>query len=612
MAINFPATSGQPTDGSYTHTVGNITWLWDGLTWRSGVSSSTNESDPIFTSSAAGSITSTHIANWNEAYSWGQGGNGASVTTSDTAPTSPSDGDLWWQSDTGYLKIYYNDGDSNQWVDASPGGNGSGGGGGGISLASLSVTSNSVGTAALTYNNTNGVFSYTPPDLSAYLTSLGDAAGVTTTKITYWDTAYGWGDHANSGYITSYTEVDTLDTVTGRGATTTNNIGVGNLTTTGVVIDDANVQINRDGSGTLKIAVAGSNHLDIYANVTTMKAGSSADKTALKLTSPGAVELYYDSNKKFETTTNGVTITGALTAGGLTYPTTNGTNDQVLSSDGAGNVQWVDQSSGSPGQIYSIAVTAPSSSVYNLSGIDRLGSVSGDNASITVNEGDTIEFVLSSGASHPFYIRDTSGGTSVSNPTVSNQGATSGQVSWTPQISNGGSVGSYVYQCGNHSGMVGTITVRARNTVNEIDTLDSVTGRGATTTNNIGVGNLTATGVTVSGTVTDSKGDLRTIPINSHTANYTLLVSDAGTVVSIDGASGAVDITIPNAIFSAGQMITILNNGGQDVNIIQGTSTTVRYTDTGNSGNRTMDSYSSATILVKDSNLMYVSGTRFK
>ena len=59
-------------------------------------------------------------------------------------------------------------------------------------------------------------------------------------------------------------------------------------------------------------------------------------------------------------------------------------------------------------------------------------------------------------------------------------------------------------------------------------------------------------------------------------------------------------------------MITILNNGGQDVNIVQGTSTTVRYTDTGNAGNRTMDTYSSATILVKDSNLMFVSGTRFK
>lgn len=48
---------------------------------------------------------------------------------------------------------------------------GGGGGGGGIALTDLSVTTNSAGTAALTYNNSNGQFSYTPPDLSGYLTS---------------------------------------------------------------------------------------------------------------------------------------------------------------------------------------------------------------------------------------------------------------------------------------------------------------------------------------------------------------------------------------------------------------------------------------------------------
>ena len=48
---------------------------------------------------------------------------------------------------------------------------GGGGGGGGIALSDLSVTTNSAGTAALTYNNSNGQFSYTPPDLSGYLTS---------------------------------------------------------------------------------------------------------------------------------------------------------------------------------------------------------------------------------------------------------------------------------------------------------------------------------------------------------------------------------------------------------------------------------------------------------
>ena len=46
------------------------------------------------------------------------------------------------------------------------------GGGGGIALTDLSVTTASAGTAGLAYNNTSGVFTYTPPDLSSYLTSV--------------------------------------------------------------------------------------------------------------------------------------------------------------------------------------------------------------------------------------------------------------------------------------------------------------------------------------------------------------------------------------------------------------------------------------------------------
>ena len=44
------------------------------------------------------------------------------VIISDSAPSSPNAGDLWWDSDSGELKIYYNDGDSAQWVDATSGG----------------------------------------------------------------------------------------------------------------------------------------------------------------------------------------------------------------------------------------------------------------------------------------------------------------------------------------------------------------------------------------------------------------------------------------------------------------------------------------------------------
>ena len=33
MAINFPSTTGQPTDGSLTHTAAGVTWAWDGESW---------------------------------------------------------------------------------------------------------------------------------------------------------------------------------------------------------------------------------------------------------------------------------------------------------------------------------------------------------------------------------------------------------------------------------------------------------------------------------------------------------------------------------------------------------------------------------------------------
>ena len=36
----------------------------------------------------------------------------------DAAPSSPLNGNLWWDSSTGRLKIYYEDIDSSQWVDA--------------------------------------------------------------------------------------------------------------------------------------------------------------------------------------------------------------------------------------------------------------------------------------------------------------------------------------------------------------------------------------------------------------------------------------------------------------------------------------------------------------
>ena len=51
---------------------------------------------------------------------------------------------------------------------------------GGIALTDLSVTVAAAGSANLSYNNTTGVFTYTPPDLSSYLTSFTETNDLTS------------------------------------------------------------------------------------------------------------------------------------------------------------------------------------------------------------------------------------------------------------------------------------------------------------------------------------------------------------------------------------------------------------------------------------------------
>jgi plastocyanin len=105
---------------------------------------------------------------------------------------------------------------------------------------------------------------------------------------------------------------------------------------------------------------------------------------------------------------------------------------------------------------FNFTTTAPSSSYYTLNGTDRNGSVSGNNAGVTVYVGDTINFNLSNVSSiHPFYIRVASQGANVTTPTASGQGSTgNATVSWTPA-----QAGTFYYQCSIHPGMIGTITV---------------------------------------------------------------------------------------------------------------------------------------------------------
>ncbi len=107
-------------------------------------------------------------------------------------------------------------------------------------------------------------------------------------------------------------------------------------------------------NGSLTVRVHNSNGKGFYIedpNGTATIAKFEKDATSGK----GRCELMFDGAKTFETVDGGVDITGTLevtgvlTAGGLTYPNTNGTSGQQLTSDGAGNVTWGAAGSGGGG-----------------------------------------------------------------------------------------------------------------------------------------------------------------------------------------------------------------------------------------------------------------------
>ena len=88
MAIAFPTPNmGDPS--TLIVTEAGITWTWNNTlgVWSTDISSASDD-----------------------------------TAIGDTPPASPQEGDLWWNSndDSGRLYVYYDDGDSQQWVEASP------------------------------------------------------------------------------------------------------------------------------------------------------------------------------------------------------------------------------------------------------------------------------------------------------------------------------------------------------------------------------------------------------------------------------------------------------------------------------------------------------------
>ena len=114
----------------------------------------------------------------------------------------------------------------------------------------------------------------------------------------------------------------------------------------------------------------------------------------------------------------------------------------------------------------------------------------------------------------------------------------------------------------------------------------------------------TAAGVTVTGTVTDSKGDVRKLTVNAQSGDYTLVVGDAGKFIRRTGGN----VTIPDDVFATGDMVTIINDAGSTMTITQGSGFTIYNTADATTGNRTLAARGMATILFNSTEQGYMSG----
>jgi len=302
-----------------------------------------------------------------------------------------------------------------------------------LTLASLSVGNElaATGDGAISYDDTTGVFRYTPPDLSTYLTSVA-FADLTTTPTTL----AGYGITDAQATLVSATNIKTING--------TSLLGSGNITIAaadgGIALTDLSVGTEGSASGNGAIA-------------------------------------YNDSTGVFTYTPP--VVPAVLTDLGIT----DGSLNQVLTTNGSGTFTFTTPASGVTtfsalsdvttasidiGKIYEPAIAMLRVDNVGTSAYTFPSHYSGNNPTIYAISGTTIAFDLDNISGHPFEIQDntltaltsnlvhvTSTGTVSTNSAA--QGKSSGTLYWRiPESGNG----TYVYQCTSHSSMFGSITVK--------------------------------------------------------------------------------------------------------------------------------------------------------
>jgi hypothetical protein len=202
--------------------------IWNGTDWEPQ-SVLQEETDPIYSSDPASSITDTDINNWDNAYGWGDHSTAGYIESGDAAGgdltgTYPnpqiSDGavqgnDIDQMSATTGQVLKWN---GVQWAPGVDVGGGEGDDWGSqvvqtdATLDGSGITGDELGIArqgattgqVMTWDGS----AWGPDDIAAGdetdpIFSASPSSSITNTNITNWNTAYAWSDHSAAGYLTS-------------------------------------------------------------------------------------------------------------------------------------------------------------------------------------------------------------------------------------------------------------------------------------------------------------------------------------------------------------------------------------------------------------------------
>jgi hypothetical protein len=312
-----------------------------------------------------------------------------------------------------------------------------------------------------TYATNAGVATYaTVAGIATYATSAGISTYATNAGVATYATVAGIATYATSAGISTYaTNAGIATSVIGGIASVTqlNVSGVSTFVGNAIFQSDINlgdndkiifgnstdIQIYHDGTDSRIVNGTGDLILKTDLTKSIIFQDGSSDVLA-QFTSDGPVKLYHNNSIKFETTGYGATVFGTLESQQLNV-TGVATATSFRSNSTTGNGTDV-------GFAIKYYITSSGFSAYRFAGPGVVNTT--DNPTFYLHRGFTYIFENSTGGSHPFAIRYSSGGTGYGSTYLS--GSQSGTQVFTVPFD---APATLVYQCTIHGGMLGTFNI---------------------------------------------------------------------------------------------------------------------------------------------------------